>query len=185
MLEITPKSPEEWREWLEQNHLNEDSVWVVMYKKNKSFPVMSWSDAVDVALCYGWIDSTRRPIDEFSFIQYYSKRKPKSNWSKINKAKVERLIKEGLMKEAGHKSIEIAKQNGSWTILDSIEALIVPEDLQYAFEENPEAERYYNGLSNSVRKMVLHRVTMAKRPETRLKRITEVVEKLGNGEKPI
>lgn len=183
-IRISPKSQDEWRDWLEENHIELDSVWVVMYKKASPFPTVTWSEAVDVALCYGWIDSVRRPLDEFSSIQYYSKRKANSTWSKINKDKVENLIESGLMRAAGHKCIDVAKQNGSWTILDSVEALIVPEDLQEAFDERPSSEVYFESLSKSVRKMMLYWVISAKRPETRAKRIAEIADHAGQGERP-
>lgn len=184
VIEISPDSQDEWRAWLEENHIEQDAVWVVMYKKNAPNHSMTWSEAVDVALCYGWIDSVRRPIDEISFIQYYSKRKQKGTWSKINKDKVEILIEQGLMKEAGLKMIEIAKENGSWTFLDAVDALIVPEDLKMAFEEYAGSEEMYESWSKSVKKQVLYWVVSDKRPETRQKRINEIAEKAGSGEKP-
>jgi uncharacterized protein YdeI (YjbR/CyaY-like superfamily) len=181
---IYPTSQEEWRTWLEENHIEQDAVWVVMYKKASPFPTVTWSETVDVALCYGWIDSVRRPHDEFSSLQYYSKRKAKSTWSKINKDKVEILIEQGLMKEAGLKSIKIAKENGSWTFLDAVDALIVPEDLKAAFDELPGSEVYFESLSKSARKLMLYWILSAKRPETRAKRIAEIAENASRGEKP-
>lgn len=147
-------------------------------------PSISWSEAVDEALCFGWIDSTRKSIDGESFIQFFTKRKPKSNWSKINKGKVARLIEEGLMTEAGYKSIEIAKKNDSWTILDAVEELLVPKDLEEAFQSQPGSGDYFNDLSKSVKKMILHWVVSAKRPETREKRIAEIAELAGQRLKP-
>ena len=91
-----PKSQTEWRQWLEKNHQSKQSVWLIYYTKKSTIPSLSWSEAVDEALCFGWIDSTRKTIDEFSFMQFFSKRKPKSNWSKINKEKVANLIEQGL-----------------------------------------------------------------------------------------
>ncbi|ETZ21128.1 YdeI family protein [Pedobacter sp. V48] len=171
-----PASRAEWRQWLKENHSSSHSVWLIQYKQKSTKPSIPWSDSVDEALCFGWIDSTRKTIDEESFIQFFTKRKPNSNWSKINKAKVERLIAEGLMAEAGLKCIEVAKKNGSWSILDAVEELIVPEDLEEAFLLQPGSADYFNGLSKSVKKMILQWVTLAKRPETREKRITEVAE---------
>lgn len=121
-----PTSQSEWREWLQENHVSKQAVWVVFYNKNSSKPSISWSEAVDVALCFGWIDSKKIAVDKESSHQFFSKRKPKGTWSKINKQKVEKFIAEGLMSELGLSVIENAKQNGSWTILDEVEELIVP-----------------------------------------------------------
>lgn len=179
-----PESRSHWREWLKKNHDSQEFVWLICYKMKANVPTISWSDAVDEALCFGWIDSTRKTIDHERFIQFFTRRKPSSTWSKINKEKVERLEAQGLMAEAGRKCIEIAKQNGSWTILDTVEALIVPDDLEAEFAKHPGAKEYYESLSKSVRKMILHRVVMAKRPETRRQRIEEIAEHAGMGKKP-
>ena len=127
--EYCPNDRNEWRKWLELNHKHKDAVLVIFYKKNSPKYNLSWSDSVEEALCFGWIDSTRRTIDNEKYIQYFSKRKANSNWSKINKDKVKTLIDQGLMTVEGYKSIEVAKENGSWTMLDEIEALVIPEDL--------------------------------------------------------
>lgn len=171
---IYPQSQQEWRQWLIENHLLEQSVWVLGYKKATGKTSVSWSDVVDEALCFGWIDGMRKSLDEERFIQFVCKRKPKSGWSKINKEKIERLIADGLMTEAGFKSIEIAKQNGSWTLLDEVEELTVPDDLEVAFTSNPGAADFFFGLSKSVRKMMLQWVAFAKKPETRQNRINEI-----------
>lgn len=171
---IYPQSQQEWRQWLIENHLLEQSVWVLGYKKATGKTSVSWSDVVDEALCFGWIDGMRKSLDEERFIQFVCKRKPKSGWSKINKEKIERLIADGLMTEAGFKSIEIAKQNGSWTLLDEVEELTVPNDLEVAFTSNPGAADFFFGLSKSVRKMMLQWVAFAKKPETRRNRINEI-----------
>ncbi|HLP54739.1 MAG TPA: YdeI/OmpD-associated family protein [Fluviicola sp.] len=179
-----PKSPEEWRSWLSEHHASKQSIWVIYYKKNSGFPSMSWSEAVDEALCFGWIDSTRRTLDEQRFVQFFTKRKPKSNWSKINKAKIEELIANGKMAAAGLKSIEIAKQNGSWSVLDEVEELSIPGDLQQEFDSNPAAGAFFLGLSKSMRKQLLYWIISAKRPETRQKRVSEIVENAKQGLKP-
>ncbi len=171
---IYPASRNEWRQWLKENHDNKQSVWLVYYKIKSGKPTFSWSDAVDEALCFGWIDSTRKSIDHEKFMQFFGKRKPKSVWSKINKGKVERLIHNGLMTPAGYKSIETAKQNGSWTILDEVEDLSIPEDLEKEFESSPGSKDFFISLSRSVKKSILQWVILAKRPETRQKRTKEV-----------
>lgn len=179
-----PESRTAWRRWLEKHHASEQSVWLVQYKKNTGIPTLSWSEAVDEALCFGWIDSTRKTLDDQRFIQFFTRRKPNSNWSKINKEKVERLIGEGLMTEAGLKSIAVAKENGSWTILDEVEAMIVPADLEKALKKDKAAQAFFDGLSKTVKKMMLYWIMSAKRPETREKRITEIVEHAMRGERP-
>ncbi len=147
-------------------------------------PSLSWSEAVDEALCFGWIDSTKKTIDEFSFMQLFSKRKPKSIWSKINKEKVRQLIESGRMTEAGYKSVETAKQNGSWIILDEVEELIIPKDLEAAFEKHKGSKEYFLGLTKSTRKIILSWIILAKRRETRQQRIDEVVESAAHHLKP-
>lgn len=125
-----PANRNDWRKWLELNHTKERAIWLIFYKKKSVKYNLSWSESVDEALCFGWIDSVKKTIDEERYKQYFSKRKAKSNWSKINKDKVKALIEKGLMEEEGYKSIEIAKENGSWTVLDKVEALVIPEDLR-------------------------------------------------------
>nr|WP_294858520.1 YdeI/OmpD-associated family protein [uncultured Fluviicola sp.] len=171
-----PENPQQWRYWLQENHDSKQAVWVVFYKKSSEKPTLSWSDAVNEALCFGWIDSKKVSIDYEKSHQFFSKRKVKSIWSKINKEKVIRLIESGLMTKAGYESVEIAKQNGSWTILDSVEELIIPEDLEKAFQLHDGSKDFFLGLSKSVRKMMLYWVISAKRPETRQNRVTEIVE---------
>lgn len=171
-----PKSQKEWRDWLEKNHVDQQSIWVIFYKTATKIPSMSWSDAVDEALCFGWIDSTKRTIDEKSYMQYFSKRKPNSNWSKINKEKVEQLTKNGKMTSAGFASVETAKENGSWTLLDDVEALVVPKDLNEALVKLKGASDHFDAFSKSTKKILLYWVISAKRVETRQKRILEIVQ---------
>lgn len=179
-----PKDQKEWRLWLEQNHQTADCIWLIFYKKNSGRANLSWSDAVDQALCFGWIDSTKRPIDSEKYMQYFGKRKPKSNWSKINKDKVAVLTNAGLMTKAGHASVEVAKENGSWNYLDNVEALIVPKELRQAFHANPASETYYASLSTSLKKQLLYWVISAKREETKAKRVKEIVESANQGVLP-
>ncbi|MES2388893.1 MAG: YdeI/OmpD-associated family protein [Bacteroidota bacterium] len=179
-----PGSRQEWREWLEENHSVKQSVQLVYYKKKTNISSITWREAVDEALCFGWIDSTARPIDSEKSMQYFSRRKPGSTWSKVNKEKVKQLIDAGLMARAGFESIEIAKRNGSWTILDDVEELIIPPDLDSAFELVPGSKEFFLSLSKSGRKIILQWIHLAKRPETRLKRINETVERAGEKLKP-
>ncbi|MEN5196195.1 YdeI/OmpD-associated family protein [Sphingobacterium faecium] len=179
-----PQSRSDWRQWLEKNHQSKQSIWLVYYTKKSNIPSISWSEAVDEALCYGWIDSTKKTINDFSYLQFFSKRKPKSNWSKINKEKVQQLIENGLMTEAGFDSIETAKQNGSWNMLDEVEELIIPNDLEIAFKKHKGSKVYFLSLSRSARKIILGWIVFAKKQETRQKRIEEVVKSAEQNLKP-
>jgi uncharacterized protein YdeI (YjbR/CyaY-like superfamily) len=171
-----PASQAEWRQWLDKNHVSKQSVWLVFYSKSSTKKSITWSEAVDVALCYGWIDSKKIKIDEETSHQFFSKRKAQSTWSKINKEKVRQLIEQGIMTQAGLDSIEKAKQNGSWTVLDEVEELIIPQDLDEAFNKFEGSKTYFLSLSKSVKKMMLQWLVLAKRPETRQKRIAEIIE---------
>jgi uncharacterized protein YdeI (YjbR/CyaY-like superfamily) len=170
-----PMSLTDWQKWLEKNHDSEQSVWLVSYTKKSGKKSISWSEAVDIALCFGWIDSKKIKIDDETSHQFFSKRKANSTWSKINKEKIKRFIDNGLMTAAGYKCIEIAKQNGSWTILDEVEELIIPKDLKAALKNKPVAKAYVESLSKSSMKAILQWIILAKRPETRQKRIAEIV----------
>jgi uncharacterized protein YdeI (YjbR/CyaY-like superfamily) len=179
-----PTSLTAWREWLEKNHLSKQAVWLVFYNKFSSKQSISWSEAVDVALCFGWIDSKKIKIDVETSHQFFSRRKPNSTWSKINKEKVQKLIDNGLMTRAGSESIETAKQNGTWTVLDEVEELIIPRDLENTFEKYKGSKEYFLSLSKSGKKMILQWIVLARRPETRQKRIAEIAENAGRNLKP-
>ena len=179
-----PSSSADWQAWLEKNHQSKQSVWLVCYTKKSGLPTLSWSEAVDEALCFGWIDSTRKTVDAVSFVQFFSRRKPISNWSKINKAKIQQLSDSGRMTKAGYESVEIAKKNGSWTILDAVEELVIPHDLDEAFARHPGSKAYFLSLSKSARKILLSWVVLAKRQETRQKRIDEVAASAALNQKP-
>lgn len=179
-----PVNTAAWRKWLEKNHLSKQSVWLVFYSKASNIKTISWSEAVDVALCFGWIDSKKIKIDDEKSHQFFSRRKPQSTWSKINKEKVQRLIDNGLMKQAGFDSIQIAKENGSWTILDAVEELIIPDDLDQAFRKHENSKEFFQSLSKSVKKMMLQWIVLARQAETRQKRIEEIARLAGQKQKP-
>ncbi|MDR6919575.1 YdeI/OmpD-associated family protein [Chryseobacterium sp. 2987] len=183
-LTVYVNTKTEWRQWLQENHQTEQSIWLVCNTKKSSLPTISWSELVDEALCFGWIDSTRKTIDESSFVQLFSKRKPNSTWSKINKGKIQRLIDSQMMTEAGYETIKTAKQNGSWTILDCVEDLTIPKDLDEAFKNYSGSEDYFLSLSKSMKKMLLQWIVLAKRPETRKKRVDEIAELAAQRKKP-
>jgi uncharacterized protein YdeI (YjbR/CyaY-like superfamily) len=172
---ITPTSRREWRAWLKKHHASAQGVWVVYAKKHTAIPSLTWQEGVEEALCFGWIDSVRHPVDDTYFKQLYTPRKPKSTWSAINKASVDRLIAAGLMTAAGLAAIEIAKANGRWSAIDHVESHIVPDDFAAALARNRKAKAGFEALSPFVRKQFLYRLNSAKRPETRAKRIAELM----------
>jgi uncharacterized protein YdeI (YjbR/CyaY-like superfamily) len=169
------KNSNEWRNWLHENHSVSKGVELIFYRVDSEFESMRWEEAVQVAICYGWIDSTVRKLDDEKRKQTFTPRKDKSVWSKLNKIYIEKLIQEGLIHESGLKKIEIAKQNGSWEALDAVEDLQIPEDLLDAFEQNKTAFDNYHNFSRSYRKSYLYWLNQAKREETRAIRILEIV----------
>lgn len=173
---IMPRDRQEWRAWLEQNYASAAFIWVVLNKKFSPTPGLLYEEAVEEALCFGWIDSTANKFDEFHTVQYFAPRKPKSTWARSNKERVERLITQGRMTGAGLASIAAAKQDGSWTALDEIDALLVPGDLQAALDANPEANINFAAFSPSSRKQILYWISSAKQAGTRARRIAETVQ---------
>jgi uncharacterized protein YdeI (YjbR/CyaY-like superfamily) len=178
------KNRNEWRNWLQKNHEKAQSVWVVYYKKGSNKDTISYAEAVEEALCFGWIDSKAMPIDEEKYKQFFSKRKPKSVWSKLNKERIENLEKQNLIMPAGWKMIEIAKENGYWNLLDDAEAWIIPNDLDLELSNAPDAKEYFLNLSKSDRRNILQWLVLARRPETRQNRIKEIVELAAQKLKP-
>ncbi|APX99791.1 YdeI/OmpD-associated family protein [Lacinutrix venerupis] len=174
--ELYFKTDKEWREWLHENHENDNGIYLIFYKVGHEKQSMRWEEAVKVALCYGWIDSTVKSLGNGKRRQYFCKRKPKSVWSAVNKKYIEVLIAENLMHKKGIDSIEIAKQNGSWTALDAVEKGIIPELLQTAFNANPKAFKNYNNFAPSYRKQYLYWVNQAKREITKQKRVYEIIK---------
>jgi uncharacterized protein YdeI (YjbR/CyaY-like superfamily) len=179
-LELYFKNDGEWRKWLHENHLSSKGIHLIFYKVDHENDSMRWEEAVKVALCYGWIDSTVKSLGNGKRRQYFTPRNAKSVWSALNKRYVEELISKNLIHESGLKIIEIAKQNGSWTTLDDVENGIIPEDLQIQFDKNSEALNNYNRFAPSYRKSYLYWLNQAKREDTRRKRITEIIQLCAN-----
>jgi len=169
------KSHDEWRQWLHDNHADSKGVYLIFYKVEHENDSMRWEEAVKVALCYGWIDSTVKSLGNGKRRQYFTPRNHKSVWSALNKKYIEDLMASNLIHEKGLEIIKMAKKNGSWTALDAVENGIIPEDLQVAFDNNPFAFENYNNFSPSYRKSYLYWLNHAKREETRKKRIEEIV----------
>lgn len=172
-----------WRAWLEENHRVAFGIWLIYYKKHTGQPRVSYDEAVEEALCFGWIDSKPNRLDEDRYMQLFTPRKPKSPWSRLNKERVARLIEDGLMTEAGMALIEAAKENGFWTILDPVENLEVPDDLQEALEANPTALSYFEAFADTYKKGILWWIISAKRPETRANRVAKTVAMAENNKK--
>lgn len=169
------KNAKQWRQWLHENHDRYKGVELVFYRVGSEHESMRWEDAVQVAICYGWIDSTVRRIDEERRRQLFTPRKDKSVWSKLNKTYIEQLTKDGLMHESGLRKIETAKSNGSWESLDDVESGKMPLDLEKAFRKNKKAFENYNNFSPSYRKSYLYWLSQARREETRAARIAEII----------
>lgn len=177
------ETEQEWTDWLEAN-LNEPGVWMRIAKKNSGLISISYQQALDIALCYGWIDGLKKKFDEKTYIQRFTARKPNSKWSKINKDKAERFITEGKMKPSGLAAIEAAKQKRTWqTAYDSQKNIKVPEDFQAELDKNPQAAEFFKSLDGINRYAILFRLQTARTPELRAKKLNQFIEMLLRNEK--
>jgi uncharacterized protein YdeI (YjbR/CyaY-like superfamily) len=177
-----PDNRAAWRKWLRANHRKSTGVWLVFLKGAER--QLTYADSVEEALCFGWIDSLMRPIDGRSYMQLFTPRKPKSNWSALNKKRVASLIERKLMTAAGQAKIDLAKANGSWTRIDAVEALVVPPDVARALGAKPKAKAFFESLAPSNRKAVLYWITGVKNPEKRAERIAHTVSQALIGLRP-
>jgi uncharacterized protein YdeI (YjbR/CyaY-like superfamily) len=175
---VRPKSRKAWRDWLQKNHASSKGVWLVYAKKHSRLPSLTYNDAVDEALCFGWIDSKINPIDDAFYMQMFTPRKLKSAWSALNRTRVERLLAAGLMTPAGLAVVKAAKSSGIWDATKHVEELIVPLDLEKAIQANPDASRNWVSYSASRRKGVLYRLAGAKRPDTRARYLQEIIQNM-------
>jgi len=166
----------EWRTWLIENHNLSDGIQLIFYKVSSNKESMRWEEAVQEAICFGWIDSTVKKLDEERRVQYFSPRNLKSVWSALNKKYIKELIANNKMHDSGLAKIEAAKQDGSWTQLDDVENLVIPKELQLAFNKNSTAFNNYNNFARSYKKNYLYWLNQAKREETRTKRIQSIIE---------
>jgi uncharacterized protein YdeI (YjbR/CyaY-like superfamily) len=179
---IQPENRAEWRAWLEANHRAPTGVWLITWKRRTGRPTISYEDAVEEALCFGWIDSVMGRLDDERSMQWFAPRKPRSTWARSNKERVARLEAAGLMAEAGREAVALARTNGSWESLDAIDALIVPDDLAAALAERPGAREHFDASSVSVRRAGLAWVYQARRPATRAARVEQIAAIAGRGE---
>ncbi len=174
-----------WRAWLERNHATSPGVWLIYYKQASGKPRVPYDEAVEEALCYGWVDSRPNKLDDERYMQLFSPRTPKSPWSKLNKERVARLIQQGLMTAAGRAVIEAAQRDGSWDAYDAIEALQVPEDLASALSANDTARRHFEAFGASSKKQILWWIASAKREETRRERTAQIVAAAEQDKNPL
>jgi uncharacterized protein YdeI (YjbR/CyaY-like superfamily) len=171
---IHPETRGEWREWLTQHHHNSPGVWLVQWRTVTGRRRLSYDEIVEEALCFGWIDGRTNQLDDERSMLMMTPRKPNGTWAATNKARVERLIVNGSMTAAGLRAIEIAKANGAWAMLDDVDAMVIPDDLEAAFAGEPAARTNFERFPPSARKQALYWVKSAKRPETRARRVGEV-----------
>lgn len=175
------ESRDAWRAWLVVHHDAARGVWLCSWRSATGRPACPYPDAVEEAICFGWIDSTVSPLDDDRSLQLMTPRKPKGTWTRLNRRRVEDLEAAGLMTDAGRRAVEVAKANGYWTILDPVEDLIEPDELAAALDAVPAARANWDGFPPSARKQMLWWVISAMKPETRAKRIETIVAKAADG----
>jgi uncharacterized protein YdeI (YjbR/CyaY-like superfamily) len=168
-----------WRRWLEENHASVAGIWLKLAKKGSPTPTVSYSSAIEEALCYGWIDGQVRAHDEHFYLQRFTPRRPRSKWSQTNREKATRLIDEGRMRPSGLAQVEAAKADGRWDAAYPAQSqATIPVDFQRALAENPMAKEFFETLTGSARYAFLYRLHNETRPERRAKRIDEYIERL-------
>jgi len=179
--QVEVKTRGEWREWLVRNHDRSSGIWLVTFKQGSGGARVTYDEIVEEALCFGWVDSLPRRVDDRRTSLRLTPRKPTSRWSAANKARVERMTAAGMMTPAGVDLVEHAKLTGLWNALDDVELLVEPEDLRAALDADPHARGKWDGFAPSARRGILEWILSAKRPETRAKRIRTTVEEAAAG----
>jgi uncharacterized protein YdeI (YjbR/CyaY-like superfamily) len=178
------KDEKRWITWLDKNHFTSSGLWLRIAKKTAIVKSLSYAEALEVALCYGWIDGQKKTYDEATWLQKFTPRGPRSIWSTINREKAKELIKNGLMKPAGLKAIERAKENGRWeAAYDSQSKITLPDDLRAELDKNVKAKAFFDTLNSVNRYAILFRLQTAKKPETRKKRLRQFIDMLEKNEK--
>jgi uncharacterized protein YdeI (YjbR/CyaY-like superfamily) len=176
-------TPAKLEAWIDEHGEDSDGIWLKFAKKDSGIESVVYAEAVEIALSYGWIDGQAKRHDDHHYLQRFTPRRPRSKWSKINREKAERLMAEGRMRPAGLREVERAKEDGRWDeAYDSPSTATVPDDFRAALDAEPAAAEFFASLGSTRRYSVLYRITDAKRPETRAKRIAEYVELLARGE---
>ena len=166
---------EAWRSWLAANHNQPGGVWLVLYHKKSGVPTVTYDEAVEEALCFGWVDSRTNKRDGESYVLYFTSRNPKSNWSRANRQRVERMMEQGRMTEAGLGLVKLAKESGAWTALEEVQESVIPPDLGEALAAGDKAEANFQAFRPSSKRILLQWILNARRPETRRRRIEETV----------
>ena len=179
-----PDGRADWRAWLEAHHADTSGVWLVSWKVRTGRPTVPYEEAVEEALCFGWIDGKAQRVDDERTMIRFSARRPGSAWARSNRDRVERLEAAGLMTDAGRRIVEAARADGSWTLLEAVEGMVVPDDLALALAGRPGAREHFDAYSASGRKGVLGWIAMAKRPETRAARIARAADAAERGDNP-
>lgn len=180
---VHPLDRATWRCWLIEHHATSSGAYLVMWRRSTGKPSVAYEDAVEEALCVGWIDATARSLDDERRMQWFTARRPRSGWSRLNKLRVDRLQAAGLMLPAGLGAVDEAKRRGTWSLLDDAEDFIVPDDLAAALRADPPAELHWAAFGRSARRALLGWIALARRPETRAKRIAETVSKAARNER--
>jgi len=178
-----PEDRARWRDWLAEHHAGSRGVWLVTFKQSSGRALIDYDASVQEALCFGWVDSLGRGLDDERTMLLFTPRRPESRWSRPNKERIERLLQAGLMEPAGLALVEQAKANGAWTALDEVWALVVPDDLAEAFSARPGAAEHCDGFPPSIRRGILEWILDAKRPATRTRRIEETASRAAKGER--
>jgi uncharacterized protein YdeI (YjbR/CyaY-like superfamily) len=177
-------SQESWRDWLDKRHGDSTGVWLQMAKKGSGHPTVSYAEALDVAICYGWIDGLKRPLDDKFFLQRFTPRRARSKWSQVNVTKATALIESGRMQPAGLREVDLAKADGRWdAAYPSHSTATVPDDLAAALDAEPRAREFFDTLNSTNRYAIIYRVHDAKRPETRASRVAKFVAMCAAGER--
>jgi len=179
---VEPGTVEEWSAWLAAHHADRSGVWLVS-ARTATGRAVDYDTAVVEALRYGWVDSVQRVLDEERSMQWFAPRRERSGWASSNKLRIERLEREGRLEPAGRAAVEAARANGSWSLYDEVENLVVPDDLAAAFAAHPGSREHWDGFPPSARRAVLAWIVQARRPATREKRVREAAEKAARGER--
>ena len=184
MKQVYVKNRDEWREWLSQNHDKNNGIWLVFYKKHTGKPSLEYDETVEEALCFGWIDSIIKKIDDDKYVRKLTPRKSDSRWSELNKKRIAKLKKQGLMTEAGIVKVKQAKVSGLWDKPDRPQiSLDLPKELKRALSKNKKAKGFFDQLAPSYQKQFVGWIVVAKRPETKERRLKESIALLEKGEK--
>ncbi|MDR6569046.1 Uncharacterized conserved protein YdeI, YjbR/CyaY-like superfamily, DUF1801 family [Chitinophaga ginsengisegetis] len=182
--ELFFETQQQWEKWLAKHHTQEDGVWLRMYKKDSKIPSINYAQALEEALCYGWIDGMAKSVDETSYIQKFTPRRPKSIWSERNTKHIARLTAEGKMKPAGIRQVELAKADGRWEKAYATQSeATIPDDFMAALKKNKKAAAFFETLNKQNKFAIYFRLQNAKKPETRAKRIVDFIAKLERQEK--